>query len=75
MAFFGHSVGETVRDLQALISAADSFGGPGILVPTRDAALFRWCLENGLHVKYPMTLMSVGMYQEPVGSFLPSILF
>jgi GNAT superfamily N-acetyltransferase len=75
MAFFGHTVGETVRDVQALISAADSFGGPGILVPTRDAALFRWCLENGLRVKYPMTLMSVGMYQEPVGSFLPSILF
>ena len=75
MAFFGHSVGETVRDVQAMISAADSFGGPGILVPTRDAALFRWCLENGLRVKYPMTLMSVGMYQEPVGSFLPSILF
>ena len=69
------SVGETVRDIQALISAADGFGGPGILVPTRDAALFRWCLENGLRVKYPMTLMSVGMYQEPVGSFLPSVLF
>ena len=75
MAFFGHTVGETVRDVQALISMADSFGGPGILVPTRDAALFRWCLENGLRVKYPMTLMSVGMYQEPAGSFLPSILF
>ena len=75
MAFFGHSVGETVRDIQALISAADSFGGPGILVPTRDAGLFRWCLENGLRVKYPMTLMSVGMYREPAGSFLPSILF
>jgi GNAT superfamily N-acetyltransferase len=75
MAFFGHTVGETVRDVQALISTADSFGGPGILVPTRDAALFRWCLENGLRVKYPMTLMSVGMYQEPAGSFLPSILF
>jgi predicted N-acetyltransferase YhbS len=75
MAFFGHSVGETVRDIQALISAADGFGGPGILVPTRNAALFRWCLENGLRVQYPMTLMSVGMYQEPAGSFLPSILF
>ena len=64
-----------LRDIQALISAADSFGGPGILVPTRNAALFRWCLENGLRVKYPMTLMSVGMYQEPAGSFLPSVLF
>jgi len=75
MAFFGHTVGETVRDVQALISTADSFGGPGILVPTRHAALFRWCLENGLRVKHPMTLMSIGMYQEPAGSFLPSILF
>jgi predicted N-acetyltransferase YhbS len=75
MAFFGHSVGETARDIQALISVADSFGGPGILVPTRDAALFRWCLENGLRVQYPMTLMSVGMYQEPAGSYLPSVLF
>jgi predicted N-acetyltransferase YhbS len=75
MAFFGHSVGETARDIQALISAADSFGGPGILVPTRNAALFRWCLENGLRVQYPMTLMSVGTYQEPAGSFLPSILY
>ena len=75
MAFFGHSMGETVRDLEALISAADSFGGPGILVPTRNAALFRWCLENGLRVVHPMTLMSMGMYQEPAGSFLPSVLY
>lgn len=75
MAFFGHSVSETVGDLQALISTAESFGGPGILVPTRNAALFRWCLENGLRVQYPMTLMSLGMYQEPAGSFLPSVLF
>ncbi len=75
MAFFGHSMGETVDDLQALISAADSFGGPGILVPTRNAALFRWCLENGLRVVHPMTLMSMGMYQEPAGSYLPSVLY
>jgi GNAT superfamily N-acetyltransferase len=75
MAFFGHSMGETVRDLQALISASDSFGGPGILVPTRNAALFRWCLENGLRVVHPMTLMSMGMYQEPAGAFLPSVLY
>jgi GNAT superfamily N-acetyltransferase len=75
MAFFGHSMGETVDDLKALISAADTFGGPGILVPTRNAALFRWCLENGLRVVHPMTLMSMGMYQEPAGSYLPSVLY
>jgi predicted N-acetyltransferase YhbS len=75
LAFFGHSVGETNLDLQALLAAADSFGGPGILVPTRNASLFRWCLEAGLRVVQPMTLMSMGLYNEPKGAWLPSILF
>jgi GNAT superfamily N-acetyltransferase len=75
MAFFGHAVAETNLDLQALIASAESFGGPGILVPTRNAALFRWCLENGLRVIEPMTLMTVGLYNEPAGAYLPSILY
>jgi len=75
MAFFGHSVAETNADMQALIAASDAFGGPGILVPTRNAALFRWCLENGLRVVEPMTLMAMGLYNQPAGAFLPSILF
>jgi predicted N-acetyltransferase YhbS len=75
MAFFGHTVGETLGDVQALIASADAFGGPGILVPTRNAPLFRWCLEHGLRVIQPMTLMSTGMYQQPTGSFLPSVLY
>jgi predicted N-acetyltransferase YhbS len=74
-AFFGHSVAETNSDLQALLAASDAFGGPGILVPTRNAALFRWCLENGLRVVEPMTLMAMGLYNQPAGAFLPSILF
>src|SRR6266853_1057716 len=74
-AFFGHSVAETNSDLQALIAAADAFGGPGILVPTRNAALFRWCLENGHRVVEPMTLMAMGLFNQPAGAFLPSILF
>jgi len=75
IAFSGHAVAENNRDLQALISAAEEFQGPGILVPTRNADLFRWCLENGLRVVQPMTLMTMGLYNEPVGAFLPSILF
>jgi len=73
LGFFGHSVGETNLDLQALIASAESFAGPGILVPIRNAALFRWCLEQGLRVTQPMTLMSMGLYNEPEGAFLPSI--
>ncbi|MGA7108422.1 MAG: GNAT family N-acetyltransferase [Terracidiphilus sp.] len=75
LAFFGHSTAETNVDLQALIASADSFGGPGILVPSRNSALFRWCLANGLRVVQPMTLMSMGLYSEPAGAWLPSVTF
>jgi predicted N-acetyltransferase YhbS len=75
IAFFGHAVGESNQDLQALISAAPEFQGPGILVPTRNAALFHWCLENRLRVVQPMTLMTTGLYNEPGGAYLPSILY
>ena len=75
IAFSGHAVGEANRDLQALIAAATEFQGPGILIPTRNAGLFRWCLESGLRVVQPMTLMTMGLYNEPAGACLPSILF
>jgi GNAT superfamily N-acetyltransferase len=75
LAFYGHSAAETNPDLQAIIAASDGFGGPGILVPSRNAELFRWCLGNGLRVVEPMTLMSLGLYNEPQGAFLPSVLY
>lgn len=75
LGFFGHAVGGSNEDLQALIAAASELAGPGILVPTRNAALFRWCLEGGLRVVQPLTLMTMGLYSEPAGAYLPSILF
>jgi predicted N-acetyltransferase YhbS len=75
VGFFGHAVGETNADVKALIGAAKEFAGPGFLLPTRNGELFRWCLTNGLRVTQPMTLMSRGLYNEPVGAFLPSILY
>jgi len=75
LAFYGHAVAETNPDLQAIIAAADGFGGPGFLMPSRNSELFRWCLANGLRVVQPMTLMSIGLYNEPKGAFLPSILY
>ena len=75
LAFFAHAVGETTRDLMALIGAAEAFGGPGILVPVRNAALFRWCLAHGLRVVQVMTLMTTGLYNEPAGAYLPSVLY
>jgi N-acetylglutamate synthase-like GNAT family acetyltransferase len=75
VAFFGHAVAESNSELQALIGAAEEFAGPGFLLPTRNTELFRWCLHHGLRVVEPMTLMSLGLYNEPAGAFLPSILF
>jgi GNAT superfamily N-acetyltransferase len=75
VGFFAHAVGETNDDLKALIGAAPAFGGPGFLLPTRNGALLRWCLAHGLRIVQPMTLMSVGLYNEPRGAYLPSISF
>ena len=75
LAFSGHATAEANPDLQALIASVDSFGGPGILVPSRNSTLLRWCLTNGLRVVQPMNLMSIGLYTEPAGAWLPSILF
>ena len=75
IGFFGHAVGDTNKDLKALIGAAEEFAGPGFLLPTRNGELFRWCLNNGLRVVQPMTLMSKGLYNDPAGAFLPSILY
>ena len=75
LGFFGHSTAETNIDMQALLADAESFAGPGILVPSRNSALLRWCLANGLRVVQPMTLMTIGFYTEPAGAWLPSIVF
>jgi hypothetical protein len=75
LAFWGHAVAATTDDLQALIGAAPAFLGAGILVPMRNTTLFRWCLDQGLRVTQPLTLMSTGLYNDPAGAFLPSVLF
>lgn len=73
VAFFGHAVGETNDDLKALIGAAESFPGSGFLVPTRNGELLRWCLAEGLRITQTMTLMTIGLYNQPEGVWLPSV--
>lgn len=75
LGYFGHSVGESNEDLKALIGAVPAYPGSGFLLPTRNSELMRWCLENGLKIQWPMTLMAKGLYQEPRGVFIPSVLF
>jgi predicted N-acetyltransferase YhbS len=75
LAFFGHATAETNLDVQALIASAESFGGPGILLPSRNTTVLRWCLDNGLRIVQTMTLMSIGLYNEPDGAWMPSVTF
>jgi predicted N-acetyltransferase YhbS len=75
IAFFAHSVAETNHGLMALIGAAREFGGPGFLLPTRNHEVFDWCLKAGLKLVYQMTLMTIGLYHEPDGAYLPSVLY
>ncbi|MCW3063076.1 MAG: sortase-like acyltransferase [Solirubrobacterales bacterium] len=70
-----HAVAETNEDLIALLSSAESFMGLGILVPSRNAELLGWCLGHGLRIVQQSTLMTIGLYNEPAGAWLPSIVY
>jgi GNAT superfamily N-acetyltransferase len=70
-----HAVAETNEDLIALLASAEAFMGLGILVPSRNAELLRWCLAHGMRIVQQSTLMTIGLYNEPAGPYLPSIIF
>lgn len=72
-----HGVAETEADMQALLLAVGEVGGRPLafLLPTRQAALFRWCLAEGLRVAKPGSLMTRGTYREPNGCWFPSGLY
>ena len=74
VGFVGHGVGESNDDLKALIASVEQFAGPGILIPTTNGELFRWCLEKGLRVTQQLTLMDTAPAGPPDGAYWPSIL-
>ena len=75
IGYAGHVVGESNEELKALISAAPEFLGCGPLIPSRNGDLLRWCYSEGLRLMQQMTLMSVGLYNDPRFPFIPSILY
>lgn len=75
IGFSGHAVGESNNDLKALVGAAENFPDPGFIVPSGNGELMRWCLGHDLKIVQQLTLMSTGLYAEPNGVFLPSILY
>jgi predicted N-acetyltransferase YhbS len=75
IGYAGHAVGESNEELKALISAAPEFLGCGPLIPSRNGELLRWCYSKNLRLMQQMTLMSVGLYNDPRFPFIPSILY
>ena len=73
-----HGVAETEADMRALIAGAAAAASPepvSLLLPVRQASLFRWCLAKGMRVVKPMTLMAMGEYREPGGVWFPSVFY
>lgn len=79
LTFFpaAYAVAESGDDMRALILGALAAGEQpaSFLLPTRQAGLLRWCLEEGLRVVKPMTYMATGEHREPAGPWIPSVLY
>jgi predicted N-acetyltransferase YhbS len=75
VGFFTHTVADSNRSLMALISAAPSFPGPGFFLPTTNFEVFNWCLHQGLRLVAQATYMTIGLFNEPDGAWLPGVLY
>ena len=68
-----HGVARSDDDMTALLRGVAAVDERlSFLVPLR-SGLFRWCLEEGLRLVKPLNLMAQGRYQEPTGSWFPSV--
>lgn len=72
-----HGVAGSEDDMRALIvgAAAATATPMSFLLPTRQTALFRWCLGQGMKAVKPMTLMTMGEYHAPDGPCMPSVFY
>lgn len=72
-----HGVAEAEDDMRALLLGINaSITDPlTFLLPVRQKSYFRWCLDQGLRVVKPMTLMAIGEYREPAGCYFTSVAF
>ncbi len=72
----GHGVAESDDDMLALLGGFGA-GVPGAasLVPLRSGALYRRALAAGHRNIKVMNLMALGPYEEPQGTWAPSVMF
>jgi len=74
VGFVGHGVGLSNDDVKAMIAFAPEFMGHGIMIPTSNGELFRWCLDNGLRLNQQLTLMDTAPTGPVNGAYWPNIL-
>ena len=72
----GHGVAETTDEMLALYAGYGA-NAPGAhsFVPIRDGELYRGALAAGHRNIKVMNLMSLGPYEEPQGTYAPSVMF
>jgi predicted N-acetyltransferase YhbS len=72
----GHGVAESVDDLLALYAGAGA-AAPGMLANccVRQGDLYRRALADGHRNQKVMQLMALGPYEEPTGTWCPSVMF
>ena len=79
LTFFpaAHAVADSYEALQALIAGAISDDGPpaSFLLPTRQPGLLRWAVDAGLRIVKPMNYMVTGRHAQPLGAWIPSVLY
>ncbi|WP_137176625.1 GNAT family N-acetyltransferase [Roseomonas sp. AR75] len=72
-----HGAAETAADLIALLAGAARRGQGrlGLLVPSRQSDVLRWCLQAGMRAVKPMVLLARGSYRVPARCWVPSGLY
>jgi hypothetical protein len=73
VGYLFHAVAKSDDDVIALLGAAETIAGLGVLVPSRNTSLMAWCFGARLRLEQQSTLMTTGLYNQPRGSWLPSI--
>jgi predicted N-acetyltransferase YhbS len=72
----GYGVAESEDDMIGLLQGgAAAAGEPLSMLLPLQSGLFPWALEQGLRAVKPMNLMARGEYDEPRGSWFPSVIY
>lgn len=72
----GHGVAESAEDLLTLLAGYGATApGAHSMVPIRDGMLYRGALAAGHRNIKVMNLMAYGPYEEPQGTYAPSVMF